>query len=120
MKCPRMKEFYIPPEKLKERISMDVMDEVIKNLAHHEYNERELKILQSVILKMQEGKDNMEYHGITYPEKWNKEKKLKQWRRKRCWKGHHLFDEVVSIGKHYLYCDACGLIVYIAGIEEGE
>jgi len=56
----------------------------------------------------------MKYYGITYPEK--TEKELKVWAKKNCVQNYHLFDEVLS-DKHYLSCDACGLVVYIEKIE---
>ena len=33
---------------------------------------------------------------------------LSRWRKTKCPEGAHLFDEVLSITSHYLYCDACG------------
>ena len=33
------------------------------------------------------------------------------WKDHRCTKSHHLFDEVLSISEHCIFCDACGLTV---------
>jgi hypothetical protein len=47
---------------------------------------------------------------------WTK-KELMKWYRKECPKGHHLWDEVLGIEKHYLFCDACGKMEYDLTIE---
>ena len=61
------------------------------------------------------------YYGLTHPIHSNLG--LKLWKRFMCSKNMHAFDEVWSPahgeGKsNYLSCDACGLMVYISGIEE--
>lgn len=38
------------------------------------------------------------------------------WRKARCGRGIHAWDEVTS-GEHYLSCDACDLILHIRDIE---
>lgn len=48
------------------------------------------------------------YHGITYKKSW----------KPNCKKGQHILDEVESIDDHYLYCDACGLMIHIKKIEK--
>ena len=54
------------------------------------------------------------YHGITYP----KGHSLAKWKKTKCPKNMHLFDEVTNSDReHYLVCDACGLYVYISKIE---
>lgn len=69
------------------------------------------------------------YRGITYPEILSYDWTLAIWRRFFCKHDIHLFDEVFTSDwysddeqekreGHYLDCDACGLIVYIAGIDE--
>lgn len=41
------------------------------------------------------------------------------WRKKLCTRGFHLFDEVFSYpDENYLNCDACGLVVNIADVDE--
>jgi hypothetical protein len=56
------------------------------------------------------------YLGISYlkdgEQEWTDEALL-QWREENCPKGNHLYDEVLSTDKHYLYCDACGNSVLI-------
>jgi len=60
----------------------------------------------------------VKYHGLTYclPQ-WI----LPIWKHLFCWRHWHLFDETSSIENgHRLYCDACGLSVYLddeKGIE---
>jgi hypothetical protein len=51
------------------------------------------------------------YLGISYlkdgePD-WSQEQ-LDAWKDQECIKGNHLWDEVLSVDRHYLYCDACG------------
>ena len=57
------------------------------------------------------------YHGITHHiPMWL----LGLWRRVCCQRGWHAFDEVMTLERHYLYCDACGLVVHIWGIDKPE
>ena len=42
------------------------------------------------------------------------------WKKIFCKRGLHLFDEVTSLDEHYLYCDACGLMVGIEYMEEED
>lgn len=64
------------------------------------------------------------YRGISYPPVlgWRLVRWL--WRRWCCPRDWHTFDEVESWGtsppEHSLYCDACGLTVYIECILEEE
>lgn len=59
--------------------------------------------------------------NITHPtiNGWLPEWLYRLWEYIFCKRGFHLFDEVISSGiystkpVHYLYCDACGLIIYI-------
>jgi len=51
------------------------------------------------------------YLGISYLKNGEPDwtpKQLQEWKHKECSKGNHLFDEVLGITAHYLYCDACG------------
>lgn len=43
---------------------------------------------------------------------------LKPWKYFMCKRNVHVFAEVLSWDEHYLYCDACGLIVNIKSIDE--
>ena len=65
------------------------------------------------------GKKSIPYRGITYPKRYDNKIKQAKWRKKNCPKEIHLFDEVKGAG-HYLYCDACGLTVHIAGFEDAK
>ena len=62
------------------------------------------------------------YYGMTHPvPSWG----LGLWHRFFCKNNMHAFDEVFSLGAandqdHYLYCDACGLTVYISKIDEAD
>lgn len=61
----------------------------------------------------------MNYYGFTHGKKTNK-KKLKEWRKHNCVRGRHLWSEVLSGGapwRHYLVCDACQLMIDIAGVD---
>ena len=40
------------------------------------------------------------------------------WKKLFCHRGWHLFDEVASLGRHELYCDACGKTIGITYMEE--
>lgn len=42
---------------------------------------------------------------------------IEAWKKNRCSKGHHLFDEVWTIDSHYLSCDICNLVVNIESID---
>lgn len=52
-----------------------------------------------------------DYLGISYlkdgEEDWTEEE-LNKWKETECLKENHLWDEVLSVKYHYLYCDACG------------
>ena len=56
--------------------------------------------------------------GITYPAVLDAKPIRKFWQRWACPRGWHLFDEVQSLEDHYLFCDACGLTVYIEHVEK--
>lgn len=60
----------------------------------------------------------MTFHGITH---YVPVQLTPLWRETLCRVNTHLFDEVLSWAtsppEHYLHCDACGLVVYIAKIE---
>ena len=50
------------------------------------------------------------YLGISYLNDGNPElteEQLENWKNTECPKGNHLWDEVLSIENHYLFCDAC-------------
>lgn len=53
------------------------------------------------------------FFNITYPEFLQSKFVLEQWKKHFCKNGFHLFDEVDSYKHHYLFCDACGLVVDI-------
>lgn len=54
------------------------------------------------------------YRGITHAvPRWL----LFVWKRLFCRMEWHAFDEVASVDRHYLSCDACGLVVDIKGIN---
>ena len=40
------------------------------------------------------------------------------WKKVFCPRGWHLFDEVASLGRHELYCDACGKTIGITYMKE--
>jgi len=40
------------------------------------------------------------------------EEDFSAWANINCKKGKHLFDEVLSVSSHYLYCDACEKVDY--------
>ncbi len=61
---------------------------------------------------------NNKYTGITYPKVFQYRWILALWKKFMCSKRKHLFDEVWSPMDHYLYCDACGLMVNIKSICE--
>lgn len=42
---------------------------------------------------------------------------LPLWRRFKCPKNIHAFDEVGSLNRNYLYCDACQLVVEITFVD---
>jgi hypothetical protein len=63
------------------------------------------------------------YLGISYlsdnePE-WTDEQ-LQNWLENECPKGEHLWDEVLSVDKHYLFCDACGEMRLISSEDYNE
>jgi hypothetical protein len=61
------------------------------------------------------------YQGITHgvPNRLlESEDFIQRWKKNRCSKGIHLFDEVWSCTDHYLSCDACDLIVNIDNIDK--
>lgn len=57
------------------------------------------------------------YLGISYLEdgedEWT-DAELQDWKDAHCPKGNHLWDEVWSTDRHYLFCDACGLMLHIS------
>lgn len=63
------------------------------------------------------------YMGITYSRILDNRLARWLWKKLMCPRHHHLFDEVWTVksedypDNHYLYCDACGLYVYISRIE---
>jgi hypothetical protein len=57
------------------------------------------------------------YHGFTYPKNKRSDKALRRWRLKRCQKGQHLWDECLTLDRHTLHCDACGLQVHIGHVD---
>ena len=63
------------------------------------------------------------YLGISYlkdgEQEWTKEE-LEVWKQANCPKGEHLWDEVLSTERHYLYCDACGKTREIKRIDNGK
>ena len=61
------------------------------------------------------------WRGITYPEFLDNELARWLWKRWGCAREYHLFDEIYSVENgHRLYCDACGLTVYIDRIEKDD
>ena len=59
------------------------------------------------------------YFGITHgvPDKLIMDESFcLRWKKERCSKGIHLFDEVLS-DDHYLSCDVCNLVVNIKSID---
>ena len=42
---------------------------------------------------------------------------LEAWKSTNCPNGIHLWDEVLSIEEHVLFCDACEMEVYISKVE---
>lgn len=63
------------------------------------------------------------YIGITYPKVLRNKIAKWLWRKFMCTRHRHLFDEVWSPfdsdfpdSNHYLYCDACGLLVNIESV----
>ena len=61
----------------------------------------------------------MKYRGITYFPIFDDEFIQWLWKLVCCPREWHLFDEVEG-EEHYLYCDACGLYVYIDRFEEEQ
>lgn len=51
--------------------------------------------------------------GISYPEELEDPEVFEWWRQNAWSEGFHLFDEVQSVTRHYLSCDACDLSVDI-------
>lgn len=63
------------------------------------------------------------YVGITYPKVFRFKLVQWLWKKYMCPRHRHLFDEVWAPGGyfddgHYLYCDACGLVVRIKSITK--
>ena len=61
------------------------------------------------------------YYGITHgvPDKLIMDEGFcLAWKKMRCSKGIHLFDEVDGVDEHYLSCDVCNLIVEIKKIDD--
>jgi hypothetical protein len=58
------------------------------------------------------------HYGITYPiPEWLQVDWFwKWWKEKACKYGFHLLDEVLSVEEHYLYCDACELVVPLESV----
>ena len=65
---------------------------------------------------------NKNWYNITYFsfDGWLPEWFYKWWKRYRCLKNHHLFDEVLTGYEHSLFCDACGLTVRLGKESMGE
>ena len=61
----------------------------------------------------------MDYRGITYFPVLDSRFVQWIWKRLFCRREWHLFDEVLGF-EHYLYCDACGLMVGISKFEEED
>lgn len=61
-----------------------------------------------------------EWHDISYPVVFQDKIGWWIWKHLFCPSGWHLFDESMSEEDHCLYCDACGLTVYIDHIIEEE
>lgn len=62
----------------------------------------------------------MKYRGITYPAILDYDCARAIWKRLFCPTEWHLFDEVETFIDHYLYCDACNLVVEIYKIDTGN
>ena len=58
------------------------------------------------------------YRGITHPYPEATNKFFSKWKKTKCRKDMHLFDEYASSITHCLVCDACGLCVHIDRIED--
>ncbi len=63
------------------------------------------------------------YHGITHARGF-KRPTYWLWRKLKCKRNVHLFDEVQTAGdldgwNHFLCCDACGIMVEIGRIDTG-
>jgi hypothetical protein len=56
---------------------------------------------------------NKIFYGYTYATELCDESTLIWWKKNNCKRGWHLWDEVRSEREHYLYCDACGVQLYI-------
>lgn len=48
------------------------------------------------------------YKGYSYPTILQNKLCWYLWKKFQCKKGNHLWDEVYTVERHYLYCDACG------------
>ena len=58
--------------------------------------------------------DESQYVGLTHHFPQSTEPKYyEMWKKVYCKQNMHILDEVWTIDEHYLYCDACGIIVYI-------
>lgn len=55
------------------------------------------------------------YHKDNTPF-WTKTQ-LNRWKKLMCKNGRHLWDEVVGIQSHYLFCDGCGAMSYDLTID---
>lgn len=53
------------------------------------------------------------YIGISYPRIFDNRFTHKLWKKFLCKRHWHLFDEVLSLTGHYLYCDACEFEIFI-------
>jgi len=67
---------------------------------------------------MSEGKVTTHYRGLTYLPPLDFRIVRWVWRRVFCSRAIHLFDEVWSIDRHSLHCDACELSVLIKGFDD--
>lgn len=62
---------------------------------------------------------NQPYYGVSYPRLFDNGFAHWFWRRAFCPRNWHLFDECKSTD-HVLHCDACGLMVHVAGVESSD
>lgn len=65
-------------------------------------------------------KSDKNYLGISYPIGFLQHIELfyKFWKKYMCKRGYHLLDEVASATHHFMYCDACSMIIDINSIME--
>jgi len=60
-------------------------------------------------------------HGLTYPGLLGNRLVWWLWKKIFCPRNIHLFDEVETFEEgNYLYCDACGLMVFVDGVIEED